>query len=165
MEGNLIMMQLQRAPMAQEMSNLTHVAERLVNESPFGRPLRTLRAINELGKPRVRLQLPVDVYTTAKELIVVAAVPGLGPDDLAITWDARHVILRGTLPDALPADDATTPAGVTREMATGPFERTVPLLVDVAPERAVATVDQGLLTLRLPRTDAASGRHIAVRNA
>lgn len=153
-----------RMPMTQEMIGLTRVAERLVNDSPFGHPLRALRALHDLSKPPVRVELPVSAHVSVREVTIVAAVPGLGPEDLAITWDDQFIVLRGTLPDRLPADGAMR-AATGRGAATGPFEQAIPLPATVNPDQAVATVERGLLTLRLPRTDSAAGRRIAVQSA
>lgn len=154
---------MNRLPKPRDVANLQQAVDRLVNESPVGRPLRTLRAVSELGKTETRLHLPVDVYTTANHLVILAAVPGLSPDDIEITWERGKVTIQGTLPDPTQSDEGTTANWVTREVPAGRFERIVTLPVEVDADKAVAAVEQGLLMLRMPRADAKSVRQIAVQ--
>lgn len=156
---------MNRLPKSREIANLQETVDRFLNESVIGRPLRTIRAVSDLGKTDAPVHLPVDLYTTASELVILAAVPGLGPADIDISWERGKVTLRGTLPDLGQSDEGKSATWVTREVPTGSFERAVALPVEVDADKAAAIVEQGLLMLRMPRTDAGKVRRIAVQGS
>ena len=44
--------------------------------------------------------MPLDVYATPDEAIVIAAVPGMNPQDLEITYTQNTLTLSGSVPSA-----------------------------------------------------------------
>ncbi|MFN3763432.1 MAG: Hsp20/alpha crystallin family protein, partial [Anaerolineae bacterium] len=75
-----------------EMMSLREAMDRLFEES-FVRPWSTWRR----GTPEEPLRLPVDVYTTPDEIVVVASVPGLLPEEVDISIQGDMLTIRGEL--------------------------------------------------------------------
>ncbi len=108
---------------------------------------------------RPGLRLPVDVYTTDEEIVVQASLPGLRPDDVEITLEDDRLTLRGEMP--APLENVNY---VLQERRCGcAFERTLLLNVNVDAERAEAHFDNGVLTLVIPKAEAAKPKVIKVK--
>ena len=89
----------------------------------------------------------VDVYRTddPAELMVVVELPGVDPDNVQVVASPRALLIAGER--NRPKD-----AGHYQQLEIdyGPFQRQVTLAEDVDPDRATATYERGLLTVRLP---------------
>ncbi len=106
-----------------------------------------------------RHRLPLDVVAEDEAYIITAAVPGLKPEDLKIEVLEDVVTLRGeTRPQ-----EAEQGHYLLRELHFGPFERRLrlPDVLDAA--QAEAQVDNGLLTLRIPKAEQSRPKTIKVQ--
>jgi HSP20 family protein len=103
--------------------------------------------------------LPVDVYSTANELIVQASVPGLNPDDVEITIEGDTLTIKGETKS--PLDNVEYHI---QERRFGPFGRTLTLNVPVQAEQAEATFDKGVLTLTIPKAEEVRPKVIQVKS-
>lgn len=105
-------------------------------------------------------RVPVDVSSDDDAYVIRAAVPGLKPDEVEIQIHDDIVMLRGTPK----ADDEKDERGyLMREMVSAQFERRLRLPEPVEATKAEATIENGLLTLRLPIAEAAKPKTIKVR--
>jgi HSP20 family protein len=103
--------------------------------------------------------LPLDVFSDADELVVEAALPGFKPDDVDIT------IEDGTLSiHAESHGDVKTGEGeaFVREIRRGSVARVVALPTGLESDKATATFEHGMLTLRIPRAEAVKPRQIRI---
>jgi HSP20 family protein len=103
--------------------------------------------------------LPVDVYSTANELIVQASVPGLNADDVEITIEGDTLTIKGETKS--PLDNVEYHI---QERRFGPFGRTLTLNVPVQAEQAEATFDKGVLTLTIPKAEEVRPKVIQVKS-
>jgi HSP20 family protein len=89
----------------------------------------------------------VDVYRTddPAELMVVVELPGVDPDNVQVVASPRALLIAGER--NRPKDSGHYQQ---MEIDYGPFQRQVTLAEDVDPDRATATYERGLLTVRLP---------------
>lgn len=92
-------------------------------------------------------QLAVDIYETAKSLIVKAPIAGVNPEDLDISVNDDMLTIRGKRHGST-ADDA---AYLVRECYWGNFSRSIILPVDVRAESVDAAMVNGVLTITLPK--------------
>src|SRR5215212_8566768 len=94
----------------------------MVNQFPFGSDFVFLRdAMNQLlsdsfvpsggaragwsnGSRTMARPMPLDVYATPDEAIVIAALPGLNPEQLEITYTQNTLTLSGTVPSAVDSE-------------------------------------------------------------
>lgn len=107
--------------------------------------------------------LPLDVYATAEDVYVIAAVPGMRPDDVEVSVNQGVVTISGTLQNAADAEEAQGATWYLHELAHGQFRRSVSLPIDVDAAKADATFADGILKLRLPKAEQAKPRRIEVR--
>jgi len=101
----------------------------------------------------------VDVINEDDQVRVVAELPGLSKDDFTVKVEERRVYLEGERKD----EREERRGGYTyAERSYGSFSRIVPLPCEVLPDKAEASYRDGLLELRLPKSDAARSRRIRV---
>lgn len=92
----------------------------------------------------------IDVVDSKEEVVVRAEVPGLDRDDLDVTIASELVTIKGERKDSL---ESESECFYCRETSFGSFERQVPLPERVVPDRAEATLRNGVLTLHLPKAE------------
>jgi len=98
----------------------------------------------------------VDVLEDAQEVRIIVEVPGLSAGDLTIAAQGNRVRIRGSK-HAEP-QPAARPKYLCMERFFGEFEKVVPLPYAVNFKQASATLQDGLLVVRLPRV-VAERRH------
>jgi len=135
-----------------EMRTLREAMDELLAES-FVRPSQ--RQI-EGGERRWRL--PLDVYTTPEEIVIVASLPGLNSEDVDVSIDGDQLTIRGELRPPLENVDY-----LFQERAYGPFSRTLTLNVPVDTDQAEAVFENGVLTLTLPKAEESKPKTIEVK--
>jgi HSP20 family protein len=138
--------------------------------SPFGELLSLRQAMDRLFEDSfvrptgwiggsAETALPLDVSTTSDELVVEAALPGIRPDDVDITVEDGTLTIRGAT-----ESDREDGEGeyLVREIRRGAFTRSMSLPAGLEPDRATATFDNGVLTLRIPRAEEVKPRQIRI---
>ena len=105
--------------------------------------------------------IPVNMFENERELIVVAPMPGVAPEDISIdVTDDGHLTLRA----AQHGEGQERIAYLLREWAYGPYERTVELPYGVDAMRANVSFGNGVVSIALPRVDApVTGRILVER--
>lgn len=104
---------------------------------------------------------PLNAWEDDGAIYVEAELPGFKAEDLDISLSGRELTIRGTRQIELPEGAEA----VMSERPSGRFERTVRLSVPVAADQVGASLREGVLTLKLPKTPEAQPRKIAVRTA
>ena len=149
--------------------NLTHSLrmETLMFKYAY-RPTRFAQAVNrlfdesvvnpQLSNPIVAA-LPLNVIASGDTYVITAAVPGLKADDLQLEVLGDTVTLRGELPAP---EVAEQDQWLLRERRAGKFSRTLTLPTEVDGSQAEANVENGVLTVRLPKAEAAKPKAIKV---
>lgn len=103
-------------------------------------------------------QLALDVYGTENEFVVEAAVPGASPDDVSITVEGETLTISGEIPERLEYVEY-----IYGERFHGKFLRTLRLNAPIDVDRIEATFEKGVLTLVLPKVEAAKPKQIAIK--
>ncbi len=102
---------------------------------------------------------PIDVHETPDEIVVTAALPGVKAEDVDITMTGQSLVLRGELK----ADETVQREQyLYRERRHGTFSRSLQLPVRVEGDRAEATFEDGVLTLRIPKAEEVKPRQIRI---
>ena len=96
-------------------------------------------------------RVPVNVYTTDSAAVVVAPLPGVMPDDVAIEIDGNRLTLKAEMRSSAPKDY------VVHEWSYGPYERTVELPEGFGGE-ATASFGNGQLAVSVKKGSGGSGR-------
>jgi HSP20 family protein len=128
----------------------------------FGEPF--LRSFATTQRGTGSFSLPVDVFATDTDVYVIASAPGLGADDLDVTFDDNTLTLSGSIPNIAKSIEGESATWFVHEIGHGQFKRTISLAVDVDAENAEATFENGILRLRLPKLEAARPRQIKVQS-
>ena len=106
------------------------------------------------------IRLPLDGYVTAEEIVIRAAVPGLGPEDVEVTVQGNTLTIEGRFPAPLPSVDY-----LFQERVSGPFRRQVTINVAVRADQAEARFDKGILTVILPKRGDAHPKAVDVNGS
>lgn len=104
--------------------------------------------------------IPVNMFDNERELIVIAPMPGVAPEDISIdvTDDGRL-----TLRAAQRGEGQDRIDYLLREWAYGPYERTIDLPYGVDAMRANVTFGNGVVSITFPRSGAPSAGRVLVR--
>jgi HSP20 family protein len=103
--------------------------------------------------------IPINLFQNARELILVAPMPGVAPEDISVdVTDERRVTIRARQH----GEGQERIDYLVREWSYGPFERSVELPCDVDARRANLTYGNGVLTISLPKADATAPAMLAV---
>lgn len=138
-----------------EMLTLRDTMDRIFDE-------RLLRPLTWRSFEGEALSPALDVHENGDEIVVEAALPGMAPEDVDITITGQTLTLRGEM-KASSAENGDQ--YLYRERRFGTFHRQLQLPVRVEGERADATFEHGVLTLRIPKADEVKPRQIQVRAA
>ncbi len=126
--------------------------DRLFDESfvrPFGSPMLT----RGYG-------VALDVQTDKDEYVLRANVPGLKPEDLHVEVVDNTVTIRGEIKEESKTEQDNF---LLQERRYGQFSRSVTLPTPLDPGKAEATIENGVLVLRLPKAEEAKPKMITVK--
>lgn len=101
----------------------------------------------------------MDVRETDADYRIDMDLPGVSAEDVTINADDHRLTVHGERPSLETADDETV---VRRERARGHFYRRVSLPSAADVGDASAEFENGILTIRVPRTDAHTSRDIPI---
>ncbi|MCL5961475.1 MAG: Hsp20/alpha crystallin family protein [Chloroflexi bacterium] len=109
--------------------------------------------------PEGRQVLPVNMYETDVDLIIVAPMPGIHPEDVEVTIRGDTLTIRGAMRGSL----EETKNYQRHEWHYGPYARIVTLPFLVNPDKANARLGNGVLTLALPKAEVAKTKTIKLQ--
>lgn len=110
---------------------------------------------------------PMDVIETADHYLVKAALPGLKSDDLEITYNQGTLSIKGEVRDETEKEGEDQKKDTRyhiRERRFGTFQRSVTLPVTINADAIEASYEDGVLTLKLPKSDEVKPKRIPVRS-
>lgn len=93
-------------------------------------------------------ELIVDVYQTGNDIVVQSAVAGVKPEDLDIAIENDMVTIKGERRNSVKEEKKNY---IHQECFWGTFSRQILLPEEVDSNRAEASFQEGVLTLRLPK--------------
>ena len=103
----------------------------------------------------------IDLAETPTELVLVVDLPGVEPSSIDLSLTGNVLSLRGEKAAAEVADGHNR----ARERPVGSFHRQVTLTEAVDFDRVQAQAKDGVLTVRLPKQEAARARSIPIKPA
>lgn len=103
--------------------------------------------------------LPLDVVSTPDAIVVEAAMPGVVPEEVEITVEGGTLTIAGSHRADRSEDEGDY---LVREMRRGSFTRTITLPDGLEPDRAAATFEHGVLSLRIPKAEQVRPRQIRI---
>jgi HSP20 family protein len=104
--------------------------------------------------------VPVNLFENDRELMVVAPMPGVSPEDISIdVTDDGHLTLRS----AQHGEGQERIGYLIREWSYGPYERTIELPCAVDAMRANLTYGNGVLSVTFPKTGVTTPGRVLVQ--
>ena len=97
----------------------------------------------------VAVQPRVDVLETENEFLILADVPGVKPEDVDVRFENGELAFTGRRP-------------AVHEFEATAYQRTFAVADTVAADKITADLKSGVLTIRLPKTEAVKPKRIAV---
>jgi len=102
----------------------------------------------------------VDMYQTKDEVVVKAAIPGVKPEDIDISVAGEILTIKGEVKEEEKVEEGNY---LRQERRYGQFCRELTLPTQVNADKAKAEFEHGVLTLRLPKTEAVKPKSIQVK--
>lgn len=118
-------------------------------------PYQTLRRWTVNNATTEARSLPVDVRDDNDAFVVTAFVPGLTAEEVSIEVLENTVTVEGEYK----SEDQQY---LLSELPGGTFRRTLRLPTELDAEKAAANIENGVLTLRLPKAESARPKVIKV---
>jgi HSP20 family protein len=100
---------------------------------------------------------PVDIYETPNEVVLLADVPGLNKDNLELNIEKDELTIKGTFPK--PDNEGEK---LISECPYGEYYRTFVLADTISKEKISAKLENGVLTLTLPKQERVKPRKIEI---
>jgi HSP20 family protein len=106
--------------------------------------------------------VPMDVYASDEEIVVQAILPGVKPEEVEITMEGSTLTISG---DTTVTNEGKEGSLLLSEIRRGRFTRTLNLPDGLEPDKARATFEDGVLTLRVPKAEQVKPRQIKISAA
>ena len=131
--------------------SLHEAMDRLFNES----------VVPSQGGDNGALALPVNIREEKDGYVITAALPGVRPEDVQIEATSNTISISGETSDEREVDEGDY---VRRERRFGRFFRMLELPVEINAEGAEASFENGVLTLRVPKSEATKPKQVRVNS-
>ena len=142
----------------------------MIRWNPFGEMARMRSEIDRLFEDAFNAPVgkwernsvwgfPLDVTEGDDAFTVKAAVPGMNPDELDITITDNVLTIKGEMQEEEVRDEEKVHL---RERRFGSFMRSLSLPTPVESDNVTATMENGILTLQIPKAEAVKPRRITV---
>ena len=105
-------------------------------------------------------QLAVDVYETEDNFVVKSTIAGADPDNLEISLNRDVLTIRGKRESNKELEEENY---LYQECYWGKFSRTIILPAEVEEDKIDASLEQGILTIILPKSKKTKGIKIKVK--
>ena len=110
--------------------------------------------------PSGAASLAIDMFETKDEVVVQAGLPGAKPEQVELTVTGNVLTICGQVKDE---QEIKSEDYIRREHRYGSFSRSVTLPSGLQADKAQATFDNGMLTLRIPKSEEAKPKKILVK--
>jgi HSP20 family protein len=139
----------------------------LTRRDPFEFPLSTMnRLMNQVWSQENSLSdaveeslLPLDISEDEKSLVVRASVPGFKPEEIDVQVHNGILTIKA---EHTEESEQKTERYLRRERRFGSFSRSVALPSLVDEDSTEANLEQGVLTLRIAKSQAAMPRKVKI---
>jgi len=122
-------------------------------EDSFVRPTHLLPLVSELAAPAL------DVYQTTDEVVVKATLPEVKPGDVVIEITGDTLTIKG---DSKAEQEVKKEDYLYQERCYGSFSRSIVLPCGIKTDKAEATMEDGVLTLVIPKAEEVKPKTIKV---
>ena len=106
---------------------------------------------------------PIDIYQTDDQIVIEASMPGVDPDDIDISITGDTLTLRGDVRHVKDVNGDSDRRYHVRERRYRRYARSITLPSMVDADNADAEFENGILTLSIPKAEAAKPKQISVK--
>jgi HSP20 family protein len=152
-------MDMIRSPLFSDLVALRDTMEQLASERSD--PFQVLWSTTANGR-RFAQTMPLDAFATDEQVVILAAVPGMRPEDLDLTVHQDTITLSGTVGDVTETEEAKGATWYVHELSNGTYRRSITLPFPVDADRAEATFEHGMLRVTLPKAESARPKRITI---
>ncbi len=139
-----------------ELMSLGSAMDRLFEDSVVRRPFGMLFDTTTAS-------LPLDVTRTADALVIEAALPGIRPEDVEITVEEGTLSIHGEYREEHREGEGEGEGEtLVSEIRRGSVSRAISLPTGLEPDKATASFEHGVLTLRIPKAESVKPRQIRI---
>ena len=146
---------------ASRVEDIEHWMERFMDDM-WRRPLPNL-----LGRDRwlpirpLSIRMPsIDVYEEKDSVVVKAELPGMTKEDIEVNLEGENLTIKGEKKEDTEVKEDNY---YRRERSYGSFLRTVALPSEVKQDEVKASFKDGILEIRMPKTEAAKKKSVSVK--
>jgi len=111
----------------------------------------------EPAKDTRRIVPPVDIYETSNDVILIADIPGVTKENLQLDIDKDELTIRGTF-----EEQNTGGEKLIGECIYGEYNRTFTLGDIIDREKIAAKLENGVLTITLPKHERVKPKKISI---
>jgi HSP20 family protein len=144
----------------------------MLTSRPLGTSLDRMLSMNRAldqafsGAPGSRVWVPaMDVAERGDAYVVHTELPGVSPDQVDVSFEQNVLTIRGTKPASFDVSNDGELRLFAAERVSGGFERSVRLPEFVDADRIEAAYSNGLLTITIPKAEAAKPRRIELKTS
>ena len=105
---------------------------------------------------------PINVYNSPDEILVECEIPGVRRDDLDLSITGETLVVKGKKNPPIEEREDSSVRYQRRERGAGDFSRTIVLPEHVDSDRIAASLKDGILSVRLPKSEQAQPKRICV---
>jgi len=147
-----------RSPLFSELFSLRDSLDQFANQA-FGGMQRSGQNGN---RSTMAAPMPIDVFATNDQAVIIAAVPGMRPEDLDLSIHQDTITMSGSVGSVADTEEAKDATWYVSELASGTYRRSITLPFAVDADRANATFENGILRIEVPKAEAAKPRKISI---
>ena len=136
-----------------DLMTLRQAMDRLFDDS-FVRPYRALEGTGGVAGPTL------DIYQNPNEIVVKATLPGVKPEDVNIDITGDTLTIKG---ESKAEQEVKREDYLYQERRYGSFSRSVVLPGGLKSDKTEATMEDGVLTLTIPKAEEVKPKAIKVK--
>ncbi len=106
--------------------------------------------------------IPIDMYQTENEVVIKATLPGVKPEEVDVSVTGETLTIKSERKEEKEVQGRDY---IRKENHYGRVSRIVALPVEIDPDKAVASFENGMLILTLPKSETVKPRQIKVQGA
>jgi HSP20 family molecular chaperone IbpA len=106
-------------------------------------------------------ELTIDAYQDDKEIIVQSLIAGVSPENIIISVDCKNIMIRGK---RLIGENTQKDNYNISELYWGAFSRSISLPEEVDIDEVEATLEHGLLRIKLPKVNKLRRKNIKIKS-
>ena len=114
----------------------------------------------QVQRTRRTLKPRIDLYEAEDSIMLVADLPGVNEEDVEITLEKDHLTVRGAMADRAPEGYKA----VYSEFCYADYERSFVVSNDIDRDNIVASFENGVLRLTLPKSEQVKARRITIQS-